>query len=315
MSRGIRKYVRHCGRYGLRAHFIQVAYFPYTLPRKSVRQRSFQETMPARRNLNNRNARRYLEALVETNFRKDDLLVSLSYSEENMPDGIGEAKRKFHNFIRRLNRKRKAMGMPNAKYIVVTEINAKGKAHHHVIMDAMVDRDTVEKIWGQGRANTKRIQPDTKRHLLPVINYIAKAFKETKGKPERMRRWDSSKDNLKKPWVSINDNPRMMSHKKMKLMQDLPEDSECMKKIIELDNPHYELIDVEKEHCEEMGEWHFFCRMRLSTKSTSGIVHKLVGEREKKSLSPKQEGNQCRKKPGRHGNARAKPPPGSTGPP
>ena len=241
-------------------------------------------------------ARRYLEALVETNFRKDDLLISLSYSEENMPDGIGEAKRKFHNFIRRLNRKRKAMGMPNAKYIVVTEINAKGKAHHHVIMDAMVDRDTVEKIWGQGRANTKRIQPDTKKHLLPVINYIAKAFKETKGKPERMRRWDSSKDNLKKPWVSINDNPRMMSHKKMKLMQDLPEDSECMKKIIELDNPHYELIDVEKEYHEEMGEWHFFCRMRLFTKSTSGIVNKLVGKREKKSLSPKQEGNQCRKK-------------------
>lgn len=310
MSRLIRKYVRHCGRYGLRAHFIQVAYFPYTVPRKSGRQRKFQESTPAVRNLNNRNARRYLEALVETNFKRDDLLASLTYSEENMPEDIEGAKRRFHNFIRRVNRKRKKMGIPNAKYIVVTEINSKGKAHHHVIMDAMLDRDTVEKIWGQGRANTKRLQPDTKRHLLPVIDYIAKAFKETEDKPQRMRRWDCSKGNLLKPWVSINDNPRMMSHKKMRLMQDIPVDSECMKRIIELDNPHYELISVEREYAEESGEWHFFCRMRLASSCENPVnfvdKHDSKQKRENRDKCKKQEG---------HGNARAKPPPRGTGPP
>ena len=44
---------------------------------------------------------------------------------------------------------------------------------------------------------------------------------------------------------------------------ELPEDAEQIKAIIELDNPGYELIRVEKKYCEEEGNWHFFCRMQL----------------------------------------------------
>ena len=309
MSRMIRKRIRHCGRYGVRAAFIQVSYFPYTIPMTVGRQRKYQTTIPQQKVLNNRNAQRYLEALVNANFGKNDLLLGLSYSDGNMPEGMEEAKRRFHNFIRRLNRKRKGMGLSNARYIVVTEISSKGRVHHHVIMDADLDRDTVEKIWGQGKANTKRLQPDRKEGLGAVVKYIAKTFKEDEDKPQRMRRWDCSKGNLVKPWDSINDNPRMMSHKKMKLMQDLPEDSECMRNIIELDNPHYELINVEKEYCEESGEWHFFCRMQLSTKSSTSNSQPVDKNKKKK-----QEGYKCKKTP-RHGNARAKPPPQNTGPP
>ena len=49
----------------------------------------------------------------------------------------------------------------------------------------------------------------------------------------------------------------------MSLMKDLPEDSEVMKKIIEDDNPGYELDEVEKEYREDIAQWYFFCRMKL----------------------------------------------------
>lgn len=310
MSRMIRKRIRHCGRYGYRAGFIQVSYFPYTTPRAAGRQRKFQVSTPRQRVLNNRNAQKSLEALVNTNFGKGDLLLGLSYSDENMPGDMKEAKQKFHNFIRRLNRRREKQGLSNARYIVVTEISGTGRVHHHVIMDSDLDRDTVEEIWGQGYANTKRLKPDPKKRLVGVVSYIAKTFKEDESRPQRMRRWDCSQ-NLKKPWDSINDNPRMMSHKKMRLMKDLPEDSECMKKIIELDNPHYELISVEKEYSEESGQWHFFCRMQLSTQKDA-TVYKV----DNNSIQPDKGANsKCKKTSPRHGSRAAKPPPKNTGPP
>lgn len=288
---------------------MQVSYFPYTKSRRITgRQRKYQTSTPKQRELNNKRAVRYLEALVHSNFGEDDLHLSLSYDDEHMPGDEKEAKRLFGNFIGRINYRRKKMGLSNAKWVSVIEKGKNGRIHHHVIMDGGLDRDTVEKIWGYGYANTRRLQPDSKTRLLKLVHYIAKEFKDD-GKPRNMRKWDCSQ-NLVKPWDTVNDEPRMMSRKKFKLMQDLPEDSEHMRKLIELDNPCYELISVEKEYREDIGEWYFFCRMRLSTdceKPVDGFV-------DKHRKKPEKKGKQCKKTP-RHGNARAKPPPGDTGPP
>lgn len=297
MKKFIRKHVRHCGIYGTRANYIQVSYFPYTTPKKSPRRRKFQASTPRQRELNSRNAQRELEALLSTNFDQGDLLLGLSYSDENMPEDAAGAKRKFHNFIVRLNRRRKKLGLDNARYIVVTEVSAKGRIHHHVIMDSDLDRDQLEEIWGQGYANTKRLKPDPQRGLLPVVGYIAKTFRVNDKNPQRSRRWDCS-HNLKKPWDSINDDPRMMSKKKMRQMETLPEDCEEIKRIIEADNPCYKLISVEKEYCEDTGAWHYFCRMRLSQEYVK-TERRRTKCRSMKSLIS--------------GEARAKPPPENTG--
>ncbi len=261
----IRKRTRHCGRYGVSSEFCQVSYFPYVAGKETrSRQRKYQTSVPKQKRLNNKKARRYLEALLCSNFGRGDLLLSLSYAPEHAPENEQEAKREFANFMRRVNYQRKKRGLPIAKWISVTEISRNGRIHHHVVMDHLLDRDTVEGIWKHGFANTKKLRPDAKRGLLPVADYIAKTFKDN-GKKKNMRKWDCSK-NLIRPWDTVNDDPRMMSQKKIRLMQDLPEDSEEMKQLIELDNPGYELLDVEREYREETGEYYYFCRMRLSTR-------------------------------------------------
>lgn len=221
--------------------------------------------------------------MLNTNFGQGDLLLGLSYSDENMPEDMAGAKRKFHNFIIRLNRRRKKLGLGNAKYIVVTEVSSKGRIHHHVVIDSDLDRDQLEEIWGgQGYANTKRLKPDPQRGLLPVVGYISKTFRADDKNQQRSRRWDCSQ-NLKKPWDSINDDPRMMSRKKMRRLETLPEDCEEIKKIIESDNPYYKLISIEKEYCEDTGAWHYFCRMRLAEESKE--------RRERKCIKPKAAGS------------------------
>ena len=231
-------------------------------------------------------------------------MLGLSYAEEHAPKDEAEAKKEFGNFIRRLNYHRKKKNLPPARWVAVTEISKKGRIHHHVIMDAALDRDEVEAIWGRGYANTKRLRPDPKEGLLPVIGYIAKTFKED-DRPKGRRKWDCSK-NLIRPWDSVNDNPRMMSGKKIRLMKDLPEDSESMRQIIEADNPNYELISVEKEYREDTGQWYFFCRMKLSSRQVDDV------DNARRARTNEQENGKC--KIIRHGSVRTKSPPADTAP-
>ena len=300
---GVRKRIRHCGRYGIQSDFRQVSYYTYTPTRAPTgRRRKSQTSTPKQRALNNKRSARYLEALTHANFGRGDLLLGLSYAEEHAPKGETEAKKEFGNFIRRLNYRRKKKNLPPARWIAVTEIGKKGRIHHHVIMDAELDRDEVEEVWGRGYANTKRLKPDPREGLLPVIGYIAKTFKED-DRPKGRRKWDCSK-NLIRPWDSVNDNPRMMSRKKIRQMKDLPEDSESMRQIIEADNPNYELISVEKEYREDTGQWYFFCRMKLSNKQVDDV------DNARRARTSEQENGKC--KIIRHGNTRAKPPPENT---
>ena len=305
----IRKRFRHCGRYGTRSAFAQVSYYMTTGQRilRGNWQRKYETAIPKYRKTNSKRAVRYLEALVHSNFGQDDFLLSLTYDDKYLPKDEKEAKKMFSRFMDRVNYRQKKLGLENAKWVSVLETTKGGRFHHHVIIKCGLDRDTLEKVWGHGRANTKRLQPDRKEGLGAVAKYIAKEFIDD-DKPKNKRSWDSSK-NLIKPWDTVNDNPRMMSKKKFNLMKEIPTDCEAMRQIIEGDNPGYELIEVERVQIEQTGEYHFFCRLRLSTEKSTNNPQPVD-----KNQKKKKEVHKCKKTP-RHGNARAKPPPNNTGPP
>ena len=309
-KKSIRKRFRHCGRYGKRSVFAQVSYY-MTTGQRIIRgdwQRKYETAIPKYRKTNSKRAVRYLEALVHSNFGADDYLLSLTYDDDHLPKNEKEAKKMLSRFMDRVNYRQKKMGLGNAKWVSVLETTKAGRFHHHVIIKCGLDRDNLEKIWRNGRANTKRLQPDRKEGLGAVVKYIAKEFIDDE-KPKNKRNWDCSK-NLVKPWDTVNDNPRMMSKKKFDLMKELPEDCEAMRQIIEGDNPGYKLVEVERTHIGETGEYHFFCRMRLSTDCEKPVDDPVCRHKGK----PKKKETRC-KKTQRHGNARAKPPPKNTGPP
>ncbi|MBR2216496.1 MAG: hypothetical protein IJ849_12190 [Selenomonadaceae bacterium] len=271
--RNIRKRTRHCGRYGVSAKHIQVSYFSYTDRRKNKtkkKQRKHKTTTPKQRNLNNKRSKRYFEALVHSNFVKGDLHVTVTYDEKHNPADLKEAMRNVDNFIKRVNYQRKKQGLPPVKYVCVTEEGAKGRIHHHFIMDGKLGRDILEKKWGKGYCNADRLQPDDKKELAPLIGYLCKD-------PKGRKRWTSS-HNLIKPWDSVNDDPRNMSGKKLDKLKDLPEDCEAAKEIIESDNPGYELVELEKEYREDIGQWYFFCRMKLKPVDKSVDKRKTKGK-------------------------------------
>ena len=84
-------------------------------------------------------------------------------------------------------------GLPEFKYIAVTEIGEEGgRVHHHIVMSA-VSMDEVPKQWEHGRTMVSKL--DKEADYTGLSNYITKTEKKTNKK-----RWSQSR-NLEKPIV------------------------------------------------------------------------------------------------------------------
>ena len=103
------------------------------------------------------------------------------------PGSDGEATRNLRNYIRRIKRLRKKMGLPPLKYIAVTERGKRGgRYHHHITVNGGIDRDTLESMWEHGRANSRRLQFDEKG-VAGLACYIVKS-------PIGGKAWTASKN-------------------------------------------------------------------------------------------------------------------------
>ena len=153
----------------------------------------------AQRDLNDRNARKTLERLVNANFGEGDLWITLTYDEDHLPADMEEATKNVRRYMQRVNYQRKKRGLGPAKYIYVTEHSEENEVrwHHHIIMDGAMDRDTVEACWKiRSRNQVRKIVPD-EDGLTGMAKYITKDKLKRK---KNERRWNCSKG-LRQPEI------------------------------------------------------------------------------------------------------------------
>ena len=130
-------------------------------------------TSEIQQKLNQKNAEKKLTRLVHSNFTEDDIALHLTYRPGEEPKTEEEAQRILSNYIRRLKRRYAKLGL-ELKYISCTEYGkTNGRVHHHVILSGGLDRDTIEKVWGLGYANSKRLQFN-ESGVTGLAHYIAK---------------------------------------------------------------------------------------------------------------------------------------------
>ncbi len=156
----------------------------------------------AQKNLNDKNARKYVERLINNNFGNGDLWITLTYDDGHLPpDGdIDAALKNMQNYIRRVNYQRKKRGLGKCKYVYVTEYNPREKIrwHHHIVMDGEMDMDMVEKCWKQGSRNEIRRLEKDENGLSGIANYIVKEKERAKSE----KRWNSSQG-LSNPDIKV----------------------------------------------------------------------------------------------------------------
>lgn len=159
------------------------------------------KSRPSQKNLNDKNALKYVIRLVNANFTDKDIWGTFTYETRKLPKSVEDADKTFSNFIRRLKYYADKHGFPPVKYVYWTEFESdekKGKhrVHHHIITN-FPDRDVAEKLWRNGaRTQTRRLQADESGYE-GAVRYCMKDPKGTK-------KYKASK-NLQKPIVTIAD--------------------------------------------------------------------------------------------------------------
>lgn len=209
-----------------------------------IEYRRKKDNRKAMKNLNDKNARKYVERLINANFTDSDLWITFTYDDAHLPEDIEDALDYFKKFLRRVNYKRKKKGLPKAKYIYVTEYDPHSKIrfHHHLVMDGLMSMDEVEACWGmRSRNELRRLTADDSGYS-GIANYITKQKRKL-----NERRWNSS-SGLKKPDVKIRKSkPRVRgstAYRKMQsFMESFRKDNDDIRQQALKWFPDYDFID------------------------------------------------------------------------
>ena len=209
------------------------------------------ETGQAQKNLNDKNARRYLIRLANINFSKGDIWATFGWDDDNMPEDEERAEKDIKNFIARINYRRRKVGLENAKYIYIPAIDGYARPHFHILIsgDGM-DRDELEDLWTKcERKNTRRVKPDDDFLITGIATYITQ-------NPHGTKRWRSSK-NLKKPDAPTR-SYRKFSRKKV---NGMVRDFEELKAQMEKAYPGFKFLDAEVKYNDKVAAFYIYARM------------------------------------------------------
>lgn len=160
-----------------------------------------QISSPARESLNAKLSWQKLMLSLAANFDHDDLVVSLSYRDENLPVRREDADRILSNFIRALRQCRAAAGH-TLIYVRVTEgYHSVGRLHHHLIINSTGDDySLIRNLWVKHGDNVD-FEPFGADGAERWGKYLTKEPREKGRRYVGDRTWRSS-IHLKKPVIT-----------------------------------------------------------------------------------------------------------------
>ena len=207
---------------------LEVELYPVYKSGREIPRRAKKEKLSTKeqKNLNEKNARKKLTRLINTNFGEGDIVIHPTYRDSEMPSTEQEARRDIVNYIRRIKTYRKRNDLPELKYIYVIECKVSKKTgvmrwHFHMIMSKM-DRDTAEKMWKYGDfTNADRLQPN-EYGCEAIARYMTK-------EPQGKKRWAQSK-NLQEPYIPPPKDGRIGKQGVRKMATQYVEDKEYFEK-------------------------------------------------------------------------------------
>lgn len=231
-------------------------------------------TEPKQKDLNEKNAKRYLVQLGNGNFGAGDLHVSCTYDKDHLPGSIEEAEKIVNNYLRRIAYRRGRLGLDPLKYILVTEykFDKDGqmikRVHHHIIMNGGLSRDDVELMWSNDRINWNKAAQDPEYRagirqmgwvnadrIQTNENGIEALCKYIVKDPQGKKRWSSSR-NLVRP---VELPPADYKYTK-KQIEKLAKSDDCGKEFFKKQFPGYEIREITPVYYEETG-WHIYLKM------------------------------------------------------
>lgn len=222
-------------------------------PGKRIRKKP---TRKAQEKLNHRHAAEKLIRVLHTNFTEEDVSLTLTWREN--PTSDEEAVKEIQKYLRKIRYRYKKAGI-ELKYVWQVEKSSRGRYHAHMVISGGLDRDSLEKLWGRGYANSKRLQFD-RQGLTALAKYMTKSHHDEDEERITYRSYNGSK-NLIDPPPEISDS-KIRSKKKAKELADM--DWNSWHEIW----PEYEVTDLQSFYSDEYGSVYIFARLYRSGKET-----------------------------------------------
>ena len=234
---------------------LEVEIYPFNGVPPGRRAKKKKEIRQAQSNLNDKNSKKHLVRLVNTNFTQKDIWITLTYQDRKLPVDLDQAKKDMTNYIRRLKRYVKKNKLPELKYVYVTEYRdadskRKKRVHHHMIVN-IPDRDAAEELWnGGGRTQTRRLQPDD-FGFEGLARYISKDKGET-----TIKRYTPSR-NLQQPKITVADS-KITRRRAEKIATDENIANEIFEKLYK----GYQFKDMEVKYSPYVAGAYIYVRMK-----------------------------------------------------
>ena len=123
---------------------------PNATPQERKRIREVTAEQVARTHCNT--AQRKLELLMATNFEPEDLVLTATYRDADLPASADVTRRRLGKVFAQLRAYRKARGLPELKYIYVLEgRHGDHRPHVHLILNAVGDDlELIKSLWVWG---------------------------------------------------------------------------------------------------------------------------------------------------------------------
>lgn len=237
---------------------------PKQLREKRSKKNKFTE--PKQKKLNTKRRVKYFKALVHCNFDQDDYIMHKTFNREITPD---EADKLWRNALERINRKRKKLGLGNARYILVMEgdRDSEKRVHFHIIIDGDLHRDILEEIWEKdGIINIDRLKFN-EEGITGLLKYITKekANEDLEDLEEdeedgNSKAWRSSRG-LVKPKPQVRD-CKITKKQVMEWIRNHPSERE-----IEQLYPGWICTLIQKSYCQEFDKAYMTIEMRRYEKN------------------------------------------------
>jgi hypothetical protein len=182
------------------------------------------------------------------------LFITLTYKDKYLPTEK-QAKKDVQNYIRRIKAYRKKNNLPDLKYVYVLEFvdeeerhkSKKIRVHHHIIINNM-DRNVAEDLWGKGRVEAKRLQPDD-FGLEGIARYMVKQ--------PRGKRWYASR-NLKQPVVH-----RAVTKLTKRKAENMAMKQDSLEEVFEkMYSYKYNYINCQPFYSDIVGGFYLYCKMK-----------------------------------------------------
>lgn len=126
----------------------------YTVPRpnasKQERKRIREVTEEQIQRTNANTAQRKLEQLMACNFDENDLVLTVTYRDADLPDSADVTRKHLGKVFAQMRAYRKARGLPDLKYIYVLEgRHGDHRPHAHIIINATTggDLELMRSLW------------------------------------------------------------------------------------------------------------------------------------------------------------------------